>query len=101
MGFFDRFKSKQVEPVTEKPTALAVTGHPLEVIITPAGTVTPHPDHYDRERNAARIAQLREAISGFEETGAHEMHTERYAELKAELDKQLKIRALFYAEGEA
>jgi len=94
MGFFDRFKPKPKEATA--PVATAITGQPLQVIITRGGAVTPHPDYYDRERNAARIAQLTEAISHFEETGAHETHAERYAELKGELDKQLKIRALFY-----
>ena len=85
MRFFNWFKKKAG-------TAMQIQGHPVNVI-----SGSPHPDHYDRERNAARIAQLADAIATFTVTGTHEAHPERYAELKAELARQIKIRELFYA----
>ena len=90
MGFFARFRRKVKE---ETASTLGFTGQPVEVI-TDLGP-TPHPDHYDRERNAARIQQLTLAIAQFNEQGGHE----KTVELQAELDKQLKIKELFY-EGE-
>lgn len=88
MGFFDRFKRKSKAD-------MGITGQPLEVISGPM----PHPDHYDKERNAARIAQLETAITQFIE--AEQADHEKVAELKAELAKQLKIRQLFHSGEEA
>lgn len=88
MGFFDKFKRKAREPGA----AMGMVGQHLAVISGPA-----HPDHYDRERNAARIEQLQTAIAQFEAQGVNP----KTAELQAELDKQLKIRELFHAGKEA
>jgi hypothetical protein len=91
MAFFDRFKRKP-KPET---AAMGFQGQPLEVI---SGTPV-HPDHHDKVRNSARIAQIETAIRQFCERGQddHEMVTH----LKAELARHHKIREVFHCGEEA
>jgi hypothetical protein len=89
MGLFKRPFWRKTKK--EETAGLGMQGQPLEVISGP----TPHPDHYDRHRNAARIAQMEAAIAHFKSIG-QEGH-EKVAELKAELAKHLKIRELFHS----
>ena len=86
MGFFDRFKKHK--------GAMNIQGHPVAVI---SGS-SPNREDYDRERNTARIEQLRESIKQFEDNG--QADHPRVAEHRAELAKHLKIRELFYSEEE-
>ena len=88
MGFFDRFKRNK--------GTMSIQGHPLGVIL---GTSAASGHHdYDRERNTARIEQLRESIKQFEDNG--QADHPRVAEHRAELAKHLKIREVFYSEEE-
>jgi hypothetical protein len=61
MGLFGRFRGKP----KEKNAAMGMHGQPLEVLSGPS----PHPDHHDRLRNAARIVQLEIAIEQFFDSG--------------------------------
>lgn len=73
---------------------LRAQGHPVNVI-EDAGTLS---HHYDKERNAARIAQLETAIAQFRESGLPD-HPQ-VAHLQSELTKHLKIKRAFHPDEE-
>lgn len=92
MGFFNRFRKK-----TKTGTVIGITGHPVNAIEAPAAGPSPHPDHYDRERNASRIRHLRAAIEQWEAAGWPKEFPKKYEELKAELEKHLRLHKLFHS----
>jgi hypothetical protein len=91
MGLRSWFRRKP----KEEAASMGMQGQPVQVISGPS----PHPDHYDKERNTARITQLEAAIEQFFESGQgnHPM----VAHLKEELAKHRKIREIFHSGEEA
>jgi F0F1-type ATP synthase epsilon subunit len=87
MGFWDRFKRKP----KEESATMGMQGQPVEIISGPAL----HPDHYDQERNEARIAQLEAAIKQWQES--EETNPAMVEHLKAELVRHKKIQEVFHA----
>lgn len=82
MRLFSIFKRKP----KEETAAMGMQGQPVQVI-----SGTPHPDHYDRERNTARIAQLKDAVQDLKIRNHPKL-----GEYAAELEKHLKIQSLFH-----
>ena len=97
MAFWFKRKSKAdalQARLDELESRVKAQGHPVNVI-EDAGTLS---QHYDKERNAARISQLETAIAQFREGG--QPNHPKITELNAELTKHLKIKQAFHSDEE-
>ena len=97
MAFWSQKKDRTDElqaRIEELESQVRAQGHPVNVI-EGAGTLS---QHYDKERNAARISQLETAIAQFRESGQPD-HPQ-VAHLQSELTKHLKIKQAFHSDEE-
>ncbi len=98
MAFWFKHKKNKVEElqarIDELEEQARLKGHPVNVIEGPENLS----QHYNKERNAARVLQLEAAIAQFREGGQPD-HP-KVAGLSAELAKHLKIKQVFHSDGE-
>ncbi len=96
-NWFKHKRSKMEElqaRIDELESKAKIQGYPVNVVEGPENLS----QHYDKERNAARVSQLEAAIAQFRESGQPD-HP-KVPELSAELTKHLKIKQVFHSDEE-